>query len=221
MNTIEHNKKYKGKKKKEIEKKKSASNYQKKLKQRHKSIERQIVKQREKKFIILSKPISKKAKKKTKKKIKKTFSFKKIKDLAFKEFQLYCKLFRSWSKNWKIYVLAYDIWVVCSISRVQWWHVYSKHNYPHIAFDVDNCRPILPSTNRSQFDKYWEWFCKVPLSSEAKQKLKEKAENWIRETLYTKKYYELKYEYYKELNRNEYARLWFEIDKKSKKKTCN
>jgi len=99
MNTIEHNKKYKGKKKKEIEKKKSASNYQKKLKQRHKSIERQIVKQREKKFIILSKPISKKAKKKTKKKIKKTFSFKKIKDLAFKEFQLYCKLFRSWSKN--------------------------------------------------------------------------------------------------------------------------
>jgi len=220
--SLDHNRKYKHRKKIKAKLKKLASDCIKKQKQRSESIERQIVKQREKKTSIDKLFNPKKAKKKVKKRIIKKYSFKVIKNLAFKEFQLYCKLFRSWSKDWKIYVLAYDILVVRSIHSVQWWHVYSKYNYPHIAFDVDNCRPILPSTNKSQFDKIGDWFCKVPLSIEAKRNLVEKAENpWHILELKTKKYYIEKYEYYKELNNKEYERLGIERTKKSQKKTCN
>lgn len=79
-------------------------------------------------------------------------SFRDIKKMAFDKFQLYCRLSRC-DKNQMLRLI--DTWEFVHYKKAQWWHYFSKFNYPWIAFEIINCRPITQKTNRIQWDQEW------------------------------------------------------------------
>jgi len=73
-----------------------------------------------------------------------------IKQKALAEFCRYCKLSRAEWMNDEIKVYAVDKQLRLPIGDTQGGHAYSKTTYPHLAFEMDNCRPITPMTNKRQ-----------------------------------------------------------------------
>ena len=87
---------------------------------------------------------------------KEVIGFKKMKTMAFNKFQLYCRLSRC-DNDW--FLTLIDSWKRVHYKKAQWWHYFSKKNYPWIAFDTDNCRPISWITNKLQSDQeglFWQ-----------------------------------------------------------------
>ena len=86
----------------------------------------------------------------------------KKKQQAYREVQKYSKLSRA-DKYW--YVTLADTWKRVFWSNCQWWHYYSKYNYPQLSFDLNNIHPITATTNRLQWDNTWTrrkgWFIKA------------------------------------------------------------
>ncbi len=144
--------------------------------------------------------------KQTKKTIKRTSdSVKYWRSKAYAEFQLYARLARSLS-NWIVYIWPSEF---SHYKTTQWWHIYSKHNYPHIAFYLPNCRPISARENKRQWDSIADWQDSV-LSKEEQQSLAEMAYNITPEykmKFQKKEYYQEQYEKYKKLNKIELERL--------------
>ena len=135
--------------------------------------------------------------------------FKKDKQQAFAEFQLYCKLVRAENIGWKIMCFAIDTQRRLGIKKVQWGHIFSKHNYPQLAFYVNNCRPITPMANKLQWDQDAGWIGKVPLPVREIEYMKHIKEQWDwKFEVRTKKFYQEKREIYKKFNENEMKRLW-------------
>lgn len=93
-------------------------------------------------------------------------------------------------------------------------HIYPKGNFPHLAFNLDNIRPISSYGNKKQLDSIADWIDKVPLPDFVKDTLKEQstnqlAKNQIRDT----QFYTEVYEKYRKLNEEEKLRLgkYYEI----------
>lgn len=79
----------------------------------------------------------------------------KIKQRAFNMFQSYCRISRADSK---LKVVLMDTGQKKWYQWCDGWHFYPKHNYPQLAFEVDNCRPISKRMNKRQWDMIWyEW----------------------------------------------------------------
>lgn len=133
-----------------------------------------------------------------------TESFKYLKAQAFYRFQMRSKLLRT-DENW--YVVCLDNW------EKRFWigdwvdggHIYSKHNYPQLAFDILNCRPITKRANKKQGDTIGTRFPKMketlePIAKDEslknikkdrqyyKQKLEELKDKCIHHPLYIKYY---------------------------------
>jgi len=144
--------------------------------------------------------------KQTKKTIKRTSdSVKYWRSKAYREFQLYARLIRV-NSRWMC-----KLWCNPSYSRTtwyehrektQWWHIYSKHNYPHLAFYLPNCRPILARENKRQWDS---------IADRQDSVLSKQEQEWLADMAYdatpeqkkqyqTKEYYQEQYEKYKALN---------------------
>lgn len=119
------------------------------------------------------------------KEVKETRSIKAIKKKAFHEFQR--AMVELNQSDWKVFVFDKLTWV--DVNKAVWWHIYSKFNYPHLAFDENNCRPITNYTNRIQWTLCW-----LDIRPEVKRKLwhngvdnlKRKAENKELEQEYIK-----------------------------------
>ena len=125
---------------------------------------------------------------------------------AYTEVQRYARLVRC-DSEW--FLNAVDTWERLHYTKVDWWHVYSKKNYPHIAFDrYENIRPITKATNKFQMDGYGER-CRKVLSKKDEERLQKKAESVYDRTKLTKEYYIEQYHKYKKLNK--------EIEEKMKK----
>ena len=146
-------------------------------------------------------------KKQTKKTLKRSSdSVKYRREKAYKQFQLYARLARSLS-NWIIHTWP------CQFAHykiTQWWHIYSKHNFPHIAFYLPNCRPISSRENKRQGDSIADRQDSV-LDKQEQQALADMAydiTNEHKEKYRTKEYYKEQYEKYKQLNKKELERLW-------------
>lgn len=75
-----------------------------------------------------------------------------MKQKALAEFQKYCKLARCNVKTGLLTLVDTGEVVKWNDKKVNAWHYYPKHNYPHLAFDLDNCRPISRMTNKLQGD---------------------------------------------------------------------
>ena len=86
----------------------------------------------------------------------------KRKEKAYQQFQKFCKLIRMDKYG---YVVLADTWEKVFWNKCQWWHYYSKRNYPQLAFELDNVHPITWITNRLQWDNTWvrwkDWIIKV------------------------------------------------------------
>jgi len=86
--------------------------------------------------------------------------------------------------------------------------MYPQHNYPHLAFLLDNIRPISANCNRQQLDTVANWIDKTPLTTEEKAQLAEKAhDNGLKGELRNSQYYQGMYEKFKALNTIEKKRL--------------
>lgn len=165
--------------------------------------EKQLLKYKKQQEIMLEKQ---KRKIKWKKPLKKHQKKIKWKQKAFSEIQKYSKLSRS---NNKWYVLQVDTWKVVKWNKCQWWHMYPKKNYPQLAFDINNIRPISPRWNKKQADNIADWIDNTPLKEKTKEKLKRKSKdkelkNKVKSSV---DYMEL-YEKYRKLNDKEEKRLW-------------
>ena len=71
----------------------------------------------------------------------------KVRNKAYKYFQMYIRLLRADNDGY--------LTLACSGKRVlrtkcNAGHIYSKHYYPHIAFNIENCYPISAMTNKIQ-----------------------------------------------------------------------
>ena len=75
-----------------------------------------------------------------------------IKQKAFWYFQKYCRLLRA-DRQWMVRLL--DTGELVHYTKAQWWHFYSKHNHPNLAFESINCRPISAMGNKLQWDQPW------------------------------------------------------------------
>lgn len=137
-----------------------------------------------------------------------------MKQKAFKEFQLYCRISRA---NSRWYVTMVDNLKDVHYTECQWWHFYPKHNYPHIAFNQLNCRPISRQCNRMQGDNVWERWRdnlvlitgKMPVLGLDELASDKDAKNQI----FHNTYYREQYEYYKARNDEEKKRLWKYVKK--------
>lgn len=134
---------------------------------------------------------------------------KSMKQKAFAEFQLYARISRAYSR-W--YVTMVDNLKRVHYTECQWWHFYPKPNYPHIAFNPLNCRPISRQCNRMQGDNIGDrWrdnlvllIGKMPmleLDSLARDKD-------LKSRVLDNTYYREQYELYKAKNELERKRLW-------------
>jgi hypothetical protein len=75
-------------------------------------------------------------------------------------------------------------------------HIYPKGNFSHMAFNLDNIRPISSYGNKKQLDSIADRLDKVPLPQFVKDTLKEQstnqlAKNQLRDTPYYKNLYEV------------------------------
>lgn len=129
-----------------------------------------------------------------------------MKQKAFAEFQKYCRLVRCNPKTWLLTLI--DTWetVKRNDKKVNAWHYYPKHNFPHFAFSLLNCRPISRQCNRMQGDNVGLrrrpqllaviWTNRLAeLESEAENKL---LKNEIRDN----NYYQQQYDKYHTLNKS-------------------
>lgn len=81
----------------------------------------------------------------------------KIKNKAHSAVQKYAKLSKM-DAEWYVTLMDTGERVKRNDPKVNAGHLYGKKNYPHIAFDLDNIRPISRWTNKKQGDMYWyEW----------------------------------------------------------------
>jgi hypothetical protein len=128
-----------------------------------------------------------------------------IKQLALREVCLYSKLARS-DRNG--YVLQVDTGMVVKRSECQGGHAWPQHNFPHMAFLLDNIRPISPNGNRQQLDTIANWIDKTPLPIERKNLLAQNAvDKELKNQLRDNKYYQGMYDMFKALNKIEKKRL--------------
>lgn len=156
--------KYKSEKKLDKERQKAEERIAKMKERKQKQLEKQIEKQKEKmqrKIKILENKERTKSEKKArailwKKQTKKTSnvsdSLTKNKKEAYKWFQLYIRLLRSDEKG---YLKLADNGRRVFYTNCDAGHIYSKHNFPHIAFEEINCYPISKWTNKLQGDSIW------------------------------------------------------------------
>jgi hypothetical protein len=90
----------------------------------------------------------------------------------------------------------------------QWGHMYPKHNFPQLAFDIDNIRPISPRWNKKQADNIADWIDNTPLTNDAKNTLKAISEDkYLKTQTKDNTFYRWQYEKYKALNIIEQIRL--------------
>lgn len=137
----------------------------------------------------------------------------KIKQKAYTEIQKYARLLRANSKGM---VKLADTWQRVHRTKAQWWHIYSKKNYPQLAFNILNIRPITSNTNRIQWESTWEWRYNV-LDKDDLEILHEVSEDKEKKnTVMWSQYYQDMYELYREKNKEQEKRLW-----KYYKFTCN
>lgn len=145
--------------------------------------------------------------KQTKKTIKRTSdSVKYWRSKAYTEFQLYARISRADSDG---RVMFWDGTYWYYNQNCDWWHIYSKHNYPHIAFEILNCRPIGKQKNKMQWDNTADWQA-ICLSKKDQWYLwgiAQDATPEYKKQFQTKEYYQEQYEKYKELNKVELERL--------------
>jgi len=122
----------------------------------------------------------------------------KIKQKAFSEVQKRAKLSRT-DKNWTL--IRVDTWKRVHRRKVQWGHIYSKKNFPMLAFEILNIWPIGAMTNKLQWDTTADWIDKTPLTEIEKGYLKQKSENkTLKHKLLDREHYQGMYDKYKKLN---------------------
>lgn len=140
--------------------------YEKKKKTRWNRIERDFDR-KTRKIVLLEKSKEKlkiatspKAKAKLKErieKVKKKDVSKKpnYKQLAFKYFQLYIRLFYADDNGmvWLMFEQKFVHYTKCNA-----WHMWGKQQNWHMAFLFDNCLPISSHTNRRQWEYVWDFW---------------------------------------------------------------
>lgn len=101
--------------------------------------------------------INKKKEIKWQKIVKKSVKEKSWKKKAFEAIQYLSKIARA---DWDWLVLQRDTMKVVHWAECQWWHIFPKKNYPHMAFLLDNIWPISQWWNYKQLDNIWyeRWF---------------------------------------------------------------
>lgn len=126
-------------------------------------------------------------------------SVEKIKNKAHSAVQKYAKLSKM-DAEWYVTLMDTGERVKRNDPVVNAGHLYWKKNYPHLAFDLDNIRPIKKRTNKKQGDMYWyEWADNVEnhIWPERWLALYMKAENKQSKNLIRDHaYYQKQYEYY-------------------------
>ena len=81
----------------------------------------------------------------------------KIRNKAHSAVQKYAKLSKM-DAEWYVILMDTGERVKRNDPVVNAGHLYGKKNYQHLAFDLDNIRPIKKRTNKKQGDMYWyEW----------------------------------------------------------------
>lgn len=131
----------------------------------------------------------------------------KVKSKALKEIQKYAKLSRAYIFWWVIMIFLYDKQIsVVLDKKVNWWHVFSQRNYPQLAFDIRNIRPISSWGNRKQLDTTAERIVNIP--DKDQEYLKQKSIKKLdKNTIRDRKFYIEIIEKYKKLNEIEEKRL--------------
>ena len=123
----------------------------------------------------------------------------KIKNKAHSAVQKYAKLSKMDADG---YVTLMDTGerVKRNDPKVNAGHLYGKKNYPHLAFCLDNIRPISRWTNKKQGDMYWyEWADNVEakIGAEKFYIMQKIADDKIHKfIIYDHAYYQKQYEYY-------------------------
>lgn len=84
--------------------------------------------------------------------VRKQPTLKDYKAEAFRLVQLLARLLRSDDKGMLRLV---DTGEIKHYKKAQWWHYFSKHNHPNLAFEIMNIRPITQQSNQQQLDKPW------------------------------------------------------------------
>lgn len=139
----------------------------------------------------------------------------KIKQKAFNMFQSYCRLKRA---NHNLRVILMDTGASKWYQGCDGWHFYPKHNYPHLAFEVDNCRPISKRMNKRQWDMIWyEWSERLiqEIGILRYNELEQIANDpFIKNIVRDRKYYQEKLDKYTLLKQQELERLGLTSDKK-------
>lgn len=127
----------------------------------------------------------------------------KIKNMAYTEIQKYAKLIVA-DKDGYIITVDTNERLKRNDKSVQAWHWRPKHNYPQLAFELDNIHPIKKWTNKRQADMLgyeWEqkfiakiWFARY-------QELASIADNKeLKWQVRDRQYYVELYEKYRDLN---------------------
>lgn len=135
-------------------------------------------------------------------------SIKKIKQKAKDEFCKFCKISRADGYG---YVITMDTKQRKHRTETVGWHLRPFQNYPQLAFEVDNCRPITQGTNRRQADSFWEersQNVENELTIEKFMFMKKLArDKQLKNIKRDSKYYNDLYEYYKRENTRILANL--------------
>jgi len=134
---------------------------------------------------------------------------KKMKDKALEEIQRYAKLSRAGITSDWVFI---NIWdkstpaIVELTKHVNWWHVYGQKNFPHMAFEIDNIRPISWFSNKMQGDQIAQWKVNLPMDIQNRLEIlaaDKESKNQIRDH----KFFQDIIDKYKALNEIEYKRL--------------
>jgi len=123
----------------------------------------------------------------------------KIKNKAHSAVQKYAKLSKM-DKDGYVTLMDTGERVKRNDPKVNAGHLYGKKNYPHLAFCLDNIRPISRWTNKKQWDMYWyEWADNVEakIGAEKFYIMQKIADDKIHKfIIYDHAYYQKQYEYY-------------------------
>ena len=131
----------------------------------------------------------------------------KVKAKALTEIQKYTKLSRAvLTDNWIVIQVMDKMEQVPLDSKVNGWHVYSQRNYPNLAFDIKNIRPITSWWNRKQLDTTGERIVNLPIKIQ--KYLIKRSNEPKKKQIRNRAFYEWIIEQYKALNRVEEIRLW-------------
>lgn len=221
MKTIDQNKKYKEKQRIEKSKKKLEEKLQKRLeseKLKYDALKAnniaKITSRYDKKLELRLKKIAREYDRKRineKKKIQgkevKKKEPKNMKSKALAEIQKYAKLSRAYLDWDKIMIYLYDKKITVELDKkVNWWHCYPQRNYPQLAFEVNNIRPISARWNKTQADNIAFWKINLPRAVEitldeiAKKKI-------LKNQIMDHRFYQDIIDKYKKLNAVEKERL--------------